>query len=388
LILFRQPPAWSPLTLRALLAGFGAAWLGGGPAARRALDHALRSAYAPKELYLTDSGTSALTVALRVAHATTRAPVALPAYCCYDMATAADGAEVPFLLYDVDPATLSPDIASLRRTFEVGARSVVVAHLFGVPADLAAVQELASEFGAVLIEDAAQGSGCEWRGRPAGAHGALGVLSFGRGKGVTGGRGGALLVNDERLMTVVAGAWEARTGARAPRGSLKEYVLLKAQWLFGRPSLYWIPAALPFLGLGETVYRARHPVGGISALAAGVLGRTMPLVPAEIVIRRANATKIRSTSMPAAQVSPAPGWTAGWLRRPVVLQRAAVDVLTAHLRCAGVMRGYPTSLADLGGFGSRRLNVEEPCPGARLLSERLVTIPTHRFAKILEFPEL
>ncbi len=34
-------------------------------------------------------------------------------------------------------------------------------------------------------------------GRPAGAHGALGVLSFGRGKGVTGGKGGALLVNDE-----------------------------------------------------------------------------------------------------------------------------------------------------------------------------------------------
>ncbi len=48
--------------------------------------------------------------------------------------------------------------------FEAGARSVVVAHLYGVPADLAAVQALAAEFGAILIEDAAQGSGCEWRG--------------------------------------------------------------------------------------------------------------------------------------------------------------------------------------------------------------------------------
>jgi perosamine synthetase len=384
---FRQLPAWSPLTLGALFAGFRAAWLGGGGRAREELDRMLRSAYAPRELYLTDSGTSALTLALQAARAVTDgAPVALPAYSCYDVATAADGAGAPFLLYDLDPGTLSPDLPSLRRAFEGGARSVVVAHLYGVPADLAAVRSLASEFGALLIEDAAQGSGCEWQGRPAGAHGALGILSFGRGKGVTGGKGGALLVNDMRLLAAVAGAWEAGTGPRQPRGSLKDYLLLKAQWLFGRPWLYWIPASLPFLGLGETTYRAAHPVGGISFLAAGVLGRTMPLVPAEVAIRRSRAAEILPRLTSVRQVRASPGWTAGWLRFPVVLQRTAGEGLPRYLSRDGVVRGYPKSLADLEGFGSRRMNPTEDCAGARALAGRLATVPTHRFTRSAPVP--
>lgn len=383
---YRQLPAWSPLTLGALMGGFRAAWLGGGTTARRELDRLLRALYHPKELYLTDSGTSALTLALRAVQSATDAPVALPAYCCYDVATAADGAEISFLLYDLDPATLSPDLASLRRAFVGGARSVVVAHLYGVPVDLAAVSALASEFGAIVVEDAAQGSGCEWKGRPAGTHGALGVLSFGRGKGVTGGSGGALLVNDEGLLAAVDLEWQATTGPREPQGSIKGFVLLTAQWLFGRPSLYWMPASLPFLGLGETTYKAPHPVGGISTFAAGVLSRTLLLLPAEVKIRRLNASRLLCQVAGVRPMSHAPGWDAGWLRLPVVLQHKVDGVLTVSLVRLGVMRGYPRSLADLEGFGSRRMNELQEFPGARLLVDQLATIPTHRFVRSAGVP--
>lgn len=381
-----QPPVWSPLTLRALLSGFWAAWLTDGSAARRKVDQLLRAAYQPRELYLLDSGTSALTIALQAAHSLTRAPVALPAYCCYDIATAADGAATPFYLYDVDPTSLSPDLPSLRRALESGAKSVVVVHLYGVPADLAGAQALAAEFGAVVIEDAAQGSGCEWKGKPAGAHGALGVLSFGRGKGVTGGKGGALLVNDARLLDAVSAGWQAAGGPRTPRGSFEDYALLKAQWLFGRPLLYWIPASLPFLGLGETTYRAAHPVGGLSALAAGVLVRTIRLVPAEVGVRRKNASRLRAELRNVALVRTPPDWESGWLRFPIVLQRTAKDVLTSYHSRAGILGGYPSSLADLPGFGARRLNPEDEFPGARVLAERLATLPTHRFVRSTASP--
>lgn len=384
--IFRQPPAWSPLSLGALLSGFRAAWLTDGRAARQALDAALREIYAPAELLLTDSGTSALNLALQVAHRTTGAPVALPAYCCFDVATAADGAGVPFLLYDIDPGTLSPELGSLRRAFEAGARSVVVAHLYGVPVDLARVQALAGEFGALIIEDAAQGSGCEWRGKPAGAHGALGVLSFGRGKGVTGGKGGALLVNDGGLRAAAVAVWESSTGPKEPRGSFRDLLLLKAQWLFGRPSLYWIPASLPFLGLGETTYHAAHPVSGISTLTAGVLIRTMQLVPAEVLRRRSTASDLTGSSSGPGHVDPPPEWKAGWLRYPLVLQRTAGSVITNYHVAFGVMRGYPKSLADLEGFGIRRLNPGDEFPGARMLAERLVTLPTHRFVRGARVP--
>lgn len=381
----RQPPAWSPLTVGALLSGFRA-WLGSGRSARRGLDQALRAAYAPVGLYLTDSGTSALTLALHVGQAITKAPAALPAYSCYDVATAADGSGVPFLLYDLDPMTLSPDLSSLRRAFEAGARTVVVAHLYGVPVDMEAVRALATDFGALVIEDAAQGSGCEFRGRPAGSLGALGILSFGRGKGVTGGRGGALLVNEAGLTAAAAAAWKAARGPREPRGSMKDSLLLTAQWLFGRPSLYWIPASLPFLGLGETTYRAPRPVGGISALAAGVLGRTLPLAPREVACRRENAARWRREVPGVGRPRIAQGWEAGWLRFPVVLQRTAKGVVIGYVAKSGVTGGYPKSLGDLGGFGARRLNPEEAFQGARLLADRLVTIPTHRFVRGANVP--
>lgn len=377
-MLWRQPPVWSPLSLGAILSGLWDAWFTAGVAARNSLDSLLRERYGACELYLTDSGTSALTLALRVAEAVTRAPVALPAYCCYDIATAADGAGVAFHIVELDASSLSPDIADLRRAFEKGARSVVVAHLYGIPADLEAVQSLASEFGALVIEDAAQGSGCEWKGKPAGAHGALGILSFGRGKGVTGGKGGALIVNVPGLVEAVRAAWNTSSGPRTPRGSVKDVLLLLAQWLFGRPWLYWIPAALPFLGLGETNYHPPNPVGGITTLAAGVLLRTFPLVPVEVAHRRVIAEGIGarwgSHQLPV-------GWQAGWLRYPIVLQDTADSALSTHNIRLGVMRGYPLALADLEGFGARRMNRGAEFPGARRLADRLVTVPTHGFVR-------
>ncbi len=381
----RQLPAYSPLTLGAIIDSTLAAWLGRGREALDALGDELRARYAPSDLLLTDSGTSALRLALQAAHRQTGAPVALPAYTCFDVATAADGAGVPFVLYDLVPETLSPESDSLRRAFEAGARSAVVAHLYGVPVDIKAVQKVAGEFGAIIIEDAAQGSGCEWKGRPAGAHGTLGVLSFGRGKGMTGGRGGALLVNDPQLVAAVQEQWTAAVVPSPALGSVKDVALLKAQWLFGRPWLYWIPSQLlPSSELGETIYRRPHPIGGISALAAGVVSRTLRLVPDEIAHRRMAARWLRSRVTGVTHISPAEEWEAGWLRYPVILPGRAVEGVGPRHRAAGVMPGYPRALADLEGFGVRRLNPEEALEGARMLADRLVTFPTHRFRQSSE----
>jgi perosamine synthetase len=145
--------------------------------------------------------------------------------------------------------------------------------------------------------------------------------------------------------------------------------------------MFWVPASLPFLGLGETRYRAPHPVGGISSLAAGVLVRTVGLVPAEVRRRRANAERLRKLVDGGTVPRVPEGWEAGWLRFPVVLQRTAEGVQTPYNEALGVLRGYPKSLAELEGFGARRLNPFEVFGGARRLAERLVTLPTHRFVR-------
>src|SRR4029434_8607789 len=111
------------------------------------------------------------------------------AYCCYDLATAADGAGADVLLYDLHPLTLGPDWRSFERTLARGATAAVVAHLYGHPVDLRQAQALADSAGSILIEDAAQGVGARYDGRPLGSFGGMSLLSFGRGKGLTGGGG-------------------------------------------------------------------------------------------------------------------------------------------------------------------------------------------------------
>ncbi|MHB1329261.1 MAG: hypothetical protein ACYC2K_13775, partial [Gemmatimonadales bacterium] len=103
-----------------------------------------------------------------------------------------------------------------------------------------------------------------------GALGDLGVLSFGRGKGRTGGHGGALLATSPRgvelARSVAAGLKRMATGTQ-----VVGMALLLAQWILGRPLLYGIPQAIPGLGLGETRYHDPRPPSAIGRLAAGVV---------------------------------------------------------------------------------------------------------------------
>ncbi|HJS48173.1 MAG TPA: DegT/DnrJ/EryC1/StrS family aminotransferase [Gemmatimonadales bacterium] len=370
------PPVHSPLDLGAVASGVRA-MLRNGSGAAHSLGGAIRSRWAPDGFALTDSGTSALALALRVAARTTGAPAALPAYGCYDLATAVDAAGVAFTLYDVDPASLQPDLDSVRRTVAAGAGSVVAVHLFGVPVDLAALREAAGA-GAILVEDAAQGAGIQHLGRPAGAHGDLGILSFGRGKGMTGGGGGALLLNGAHLGDGFAQVVEGL--AAGGRGSPGQVLALLAQWGLARPWLYALPASLPWLRLGDTIYREPHQAAQISAFSAAVVGRTLRLGHREALTRRRNVSRITAALGGRAGVTPVgrvpPGWEPGWLRMPVLAGRVVRDRL-GDLRRHGVYPGYPLPLSRLGGFGARDVAGGRALPGAERLASELVTLSVH-----------
>ncbi len=377
--LSRLPPVHSPLSAAALLAGWSAA--ASPTAADRAgaeVERWIATGFSPLATLLTDSGTSALTLALTLS-VPQGSRVALPAWGCYDLATACDGAGVEVLLYDLDPMTLAPDWASLRAVLAAGASAVVAVHFFGLPVPIPEISALAREHGAVVIEDAAQGAGASLGGRACGSlSDGLGVLSFGRGKGVTGGRGGALL----GFAPAFSGPMRemaARLGA-APAG-WGELPKSLAQYLLARPALYAIPAALPFLKLGETLYHPAHPAGPLSRSAAGILSKTVHLAEAEARRRRANAARLSAVIHGVKglrAVEPVPGSVPGYLRLPVIGPamgpRLAED---AAARALGIMPGYPGTLAELPGFAARIRNPGVGIPGARELAARLGTVPTH-----------
>jgi dTDP-4-amino-4,6-dideoxygalactose transaminase len=77
---------------------------------------------------------------------------------------------------------------------------VVPVHIYGQPADMAAVQELAAGFGLWVLEDCAQAQGAAWDGRRVGSFGRAGVLSFYPSKNLPAlGDGGAVLTSDDEL---------------------------------------------------------------------------------------------------------------------------------------------------------------------------------------------
>jgi perosamine synthetase len=376
-----QVPVHSPISAAALVAGARAAVArNGGPALAEARVIALlKERYSCRDVLLTDSGTAALTAALfGVLRDRAGAAVAMPAYGCYDLATAADGANAPVLLYDTDPRTLAPDLDQLRATLRQGAAAIVAVPLYGYPIDLGEVNRLAAEAGAVVIEDAAQGAGGTLHGRPTGTQSSLAVLSFGRGKGLTGGGGGALLAHDEageRVLERVRGIW-----GKARRG-WPELVTLTAQLLLERPSLYAIPAALPFLKLGQTIYREPRPLRRASAASASIIAATWTLAGREVEVRRRNAERllVALRGHPGFQtVSAADDARPGYLRLPVLaeaqVRRSAIEPAARRL---GIMPGYPRALCDLEPFRPRCMNRDAVFAGARLLAERLCTLPTH-----------
>ncbi|HEX6534675.1 MAG TPA: DegT/DnrJ/EryC1/StrS family aminotransferase [Gemmatimonadaceae bacterium] len=366
----RQLPVASPVTLPSLA---GAVWpaLTQRTAPLRALDAALRSRFEARQVVLTDSGTSALVLALRLACGR-GGTVAFPGYACVDLAAAARYAGVRVRLYDVDPGTLSPDLESLAGALKRGADAVVVAPLYGIPVDMHEVAVLANRYCATIIEDAAQGAGAMLDGKPVGALGTLSILSFGRGKGLSGGSGGALLSRDARFDDQVAGL--AATVGR-PRPGWSELAAASAQWALGRPRLYGIPSAIPTLRLGEMVYHPAHEPRSLSAASAALVCRALDRSDREVAIRRRIAAALAMAAEEGADICaprPIPGAVPGYLRFPVLDggTRAARPDL-------GILRGYPRTLHEQEELRPVLVPGEPPTPGAETLRRSLFTLPTH-----------
>ena len=386
--LWRQVPAYSPLTLHA-------AWRAAAQTllrredARPRLARLLRALYPAREAVLLGSGTQALELAIRIASRVVGEPsvVALPAFSCYDVATAAVGAGVGIALYDVDPWTLAPDLDSMTATLAEGARVIVVAPLFGVPIDWDAIEQCLKGFGALAIEDAAQAHGALWRGTPVGSAGALSVLSFGRGKGWTGGRGGALLIRRFPLEGGVDGP-----RAAGPFDEVAALGTAVAQCVLGRPAVYRLPAGLPFLHLGETRYHAPTALRRMTRAAAALLERTLPLATQEAAARRVNAEAMLARLPPdsrARTVTPPRAGTPGFLRLPLRVPGGLAGFAEPRrARRLGVTPGYPTTLAALRPVRERLTRPRGRWPGAEELVRDLVTLPTHSLVSAAERDEL
>lgn len=99
---------------------------------------------------------------------------------------------------DVDEATLTMDPIQLEAAITSRTRAIVPVHLYGQPADMTPIREIASRHGIPVVEDACQAHGAADGGRRAGSMGAVGCFSFYPGKNLgAAGEGGALVTDDD-----------------------------------------------------------------------------------------------------------------------------------------------------------------------------------------------
>jgi len=390
-----QLAVYSPIPIGAPMRGIAAALrLTKDP--RPALIDLLRREFRASEVLLVGSGTQALHVAIENAvkpFAGAERTVALPAFSCFDVASAAIGANVSAALYDLDSDTLGPDLESLERVLAAGARVAVIAPLYGMPVDWQSLEALAIRYGATLIEDSAQGHGATWRGQPLGALGEVSTLSFGRGKGWTGGRGGALLERwnggtVERQSSFVR-PFHRSTVPPSVRQEIDSVIGLIAQWTLGRPAVYGIPHSIPALGLGETTFHPPvQPTAMPRAAAAAVFRATEPS-RREAECRRENARWFLERiprSERTTPIRPTDGSVPGYLRLPLLVAGGMGGMQDASRALAlGVAQSYPQSLVELA---PRLTGPERTWQGADRLARDLVTLPTHSRLTAVERDEI
>jgi len=101
------------------------------------------------------------------------------------------------VLADVDPDHLCLDPAAVRALITPRTKVIMPVHLYGHPADMDALNEIANAHGIAVIEDAAEAHGAEYKGRRVGGLGKCGVFSFYGNKVITTGEGGMITTDDE-----------------------------------------------------------------------------------------------------------------------------------------------------------------------------------------------
>jgi dTDP-4-amino-4,6-dideoxygalactose transaminase len=353
----------------------------GGVKHRARLIQELKAKFSAREVFLLSSGKAALTVILKaLAASSKRRRVIIPAYTCFSVPSAIVKAGLEVALCDVEPETLDFNFAELEALINEDVLCVVSTHLFGRPADIDRVKRLCEGKGITVVEDAAQAMGGRSEGRLLGTLGDVAFFSLGRGKNLTCGTGGIILTRSLSIAEKIKA--EYATLPEAPRGDVvRNWLEMLMMQFFIHPVLYWLPAGLPFLRLGETKFYTDFPMYRMDEVRAHQLQgweRRLTLANQQRTTRA--KWLIDGLDLHRRGIRPITGKEAIYLRLPVLLRdRETKEAVCMRSReeGAGVSPNYPATIQGIPELAGRLAG--RKCPGAQEVVDRLVTLPTHQF---------
>ncbi|MGI0051684.1 MAG: DegT/DnrJ/EryC1/StrS family aminotransferase, partial [Nitrososphaeraceae archaeon] len=162
-------------------------------------ESSLRTFLNVKHVISVNSGTAALHAALLALDIKTGDEVLLPSFTFVATANAvvASGAKPVFV--DINTKDYTIDLYDLKKKISKKSKAIIPVHLYGHPADLTELNEIANQYSIYIIEDACQSLGSTYKNKQTGTFGTMGCFSMYASKVLTAGEGGAIVTNEDKI---------------------------------------------------------------------------------------------------------------------------------------------------------------------------------------------
>lgn len=377
------PPSAAPLGPLDIMSGLRG-WRVGGETLET-LRQKLRARFDVRHVFFSTSGRAGLSVGLQALRALNpeRDEVLLPAFTSFSVPSAVVNAGLKISLYDLHADTLAPDLSSLEKALNSRTLCVVACHLFGYPLDLQSLREMCRACGTHLLDDAAQAMGARINGKLAGTMGDVGLFSLSRGKNMTAVDGGIVLTDRDDVASSLRGMILPK-GSDGAAQAMKNLARSLALTFMLHPRAYWLPASLPFLHIGTSIFDPEFETDGLDGFRAGLAGRVLERLDALNAGRRGVSISLLAgleSVSGVRTVRPLPAAEPVFLRLPVLpVSGGWAGGNIFEVPELGVVRSYPLALHQISGVlphlaGAGRYPVSE------MLARNLLTLPTHAFVQ-------
>jgi len=317
-----------------------------------------------------------------------RQEVLIPAFTCFSVPAAIKQAGLRIRLCDTAENSLDFDLKQLARILAQDRKKkkilcVVVTHLFGCPADIEAIQKIAGN-AIPLIEDAAQAMGETIGSGKIGTLGDAGFFSLGRGKALSTMEGGIIITNRSDI-----GGETERLSATLRECSPIEQITIGGKMvlttLLQHPGWFWLPKALPFLRLGETLYDAEFQFCRMSSFQKRLTHNWQERLQRHQRARKANIIFWRENLPSTASLLSSCHEVSSLIRLPVLAPSAAERdrwCRKSEETGCGIMPAYPASINEIPEISEEFTG--EQYPNAKQLSKCLFTLPVHEYVRDLD----
>ena len=373
------PPATAPIVPFDLIGGFV-----GMLSASRSIERfhkSLRAQFGMKHCFTFSSGKTGITITLRALHQRhpKRDLVVIPAFNCYSVPSAIVRAGCTVYPCDIDPENLNFNETALTKVLANHERILAVcpAHLFGLPANIKRIRELIHDPEITIIEDAAQAMGTALN-NPSALIGDVVIFSLGRGKAFSTGEGGVVVTNNDHIANMIH-----QTASSLPEYSHTQVAVLITQCIILliliHPRLFWIPKAIPFLKLGDTIFDAKFPMRVLSGFQAGCAVRWQKRLMVFNKERdcHSNYYSASLSSLKRVQLFVRKNDSVPCIRFPVLFESPAIAqkvLMEGDRNGLGIACTFPDAIDMIPGIS---IFTTTPCLQARSVARRILTLPCH-----------